>query len=89
MEDTYSVATNNRFAFFMADEDDSGDFDVQESKTAKEEPSPDVKKTQTDAKKQDKSIKTTNKDVKEKGQAPQTKKAPKEVPGKRKDVPPG
>lgn len=92
MEDTYSVATNNRFALFMADEDDSGDFDAQEGKTPQEEASPESKMPQPlDAKKQDKdkAAKTSSKEGKDKVQTPQAKKSPKEIAGKRKDAVPG
>ena len=39
MEGSYSVTTNNRFAFFMDDEDDPGDMIVQpETKVAEKSP---------------------------------------------------
>lgn len=89
MEDTYSVATNNRFALFMDDEDDPGDEVLQESRLPDKATVTGKSKTESNESKSDKSPKNKKKDTKDKGQTQPGKKAQGETPGKRKEAAPG
>lgn len=76
MEGSFSVATNNRFAFFMNEEDDPGDILAEESK-------PKVKELAVQPK-DDKSPKNKKRIVKEKGQPEPNRKT--DSTGKRKET---
>ena len=89
MEDTYSVATNNRFALFMDDEDDPGDEVLQESILPDKPTATGKPKVESTESKPDKSPKNKKKDTKDKGQSQPGKKVQVETPGKRKEAAPG
>ena len=81
MEDNYSVATNNRFAFFMDEEDDPGDMILQESRLTEKSPkklavSPTQKKSEKPIKGKDQKV------VNQQGKKPQGDNGG----GKRKEV---
>ena len=79
MEGSYSVATNNRFAFFMDDEDDPGDMMVGQNESKTTKPNNEVLATQK------KTEKVVPKGNKEQRPTVQGKKGQGE-PGKRREV---